>query len=78
MTDLEGAACHASLAQAEQVVPHLFFAEQIGRAVVMRSQPAHRLARQGRLLAEWEASQAGREEMAFWEALASEAWDEPD
>ena len=43
MTDLEGAACHASLAQAEQVVPHLFFAEQIGRAVVMRSQPAHRL-----------------------------------
>ena len=35
-------------------------------------------ARQGRLLAEWEASQAGREEMAFWEALASEAWDEPD
>lgn len=35
-------------------------------------------ARQGRLLAEWEASQAGREEMAFWEALASEAWDELD
>ena len=35
-------------------------------------------ARQGRLLAEWEASPAGREEMAFWDALASEAWDEPD
>jgi Protein of unknown function (DUF3018) len=35
-------------------------------------------ARQGRLLAEWEASQAGREEMAFWEVLASEAWDAPD
>jgi len=35
-------------------------------------------ARQGRLLAEWEASPAGREEMAFWDALASEAWNEPD
>ncbi len=36
-------------------------------------------ARQARLLAEWEASPAGREEMAFWDALASEAWDdEPD
>jgi hypothetical protein len=32
-------------------------------------------ARQARLLAEWEASLAGREEMAFWAALASEAWD---
>jgi hypothetical protein len=31
-----------------------------------------------RLLAEWEASPAGREEMVFWDALASEAWDEPD
>jgi Protein of unknown function (DUF3018) len=38
----------------------------------------HEAARQGRLLAEWEASPAGREEMAFWDALASEAWDEPD
>jgi hypothetical protein len=35
-------------------------------------------ARQGRLLAEWEASPAGRDEMAFWDALASEAWNEPD
>jgi hypothetical protein len=35
-------------------------------------------ARQGRLLAEWEASPAGREEMAFWDALAGEAWNEPD
>ena len=35
-------------------------------------------ARQGRLLADWEASPAGREEMAFWDALASEAWNEPD
>src|SRR5258708_2537134 len=43
MTGLEGAACHPSLAQAEQVAPHLFLAEQIGRAVVMRGQPAHRL-----------------------------------
>jgi hypothetical protein len=39
---------------------------------------ADEAARQGRLLAEWEASPAGREEMAFWDALASEAWDEPD
>jgi hypothetical protein len=31
-------------------------------------------ARQARLLAEWEASPAGREETAFWDALASEAW----
>ena len=31
-------------------------------------------ARQARLLAEWEASPAGRDEMAFWDALASEAW----
>src|SRR5271165_4859032 len=30
MTGLEGAACHASLAQAEQVAPHLFLTEQIG------------------------------------------------
>jgi hypothetical protein len=35
-------------------------------------------ARQARLLAEWEASPAGREEMAFWDALASEAWDALD
>jgi hypothetical protein len=35
-------------------------------------------ARQARLLAEWEASLAGREEMAFWDALASEAWDAID
>jgi len=35
-------------------------------------------ARQGRLLAEWEASPAGREEMAFWDALPSEVWNEPD
>jgi len=33
--------------------------------------------RQARLLAEWEASPEGREEMAFWDALAAEAWDEP-
>jgi hypothetical protein len=32
--------------------------------------------RQARLLAEWEASPAGREEMAFWDTLASEAWDD--
>jgi hypothetical protein len=32
-------------------------------------------ARQARLLAEWEASPTGREEMAFWDALASEVWD---
>ncbi len=36
-------------------------------------------ARQARLLAEWEASPAGREETAFWDALAAEVWDdEPD
>ncbi len=35
-------------------------------------------ARQARLLAEWEASLVGREEMAFWDALASEAWDAID
>jgi hypothetical protein len=39
---------------------------------------AEEAARQCRLLAAWEASPAGREEMAFWDALASEAWDEPD
>ena len=40
---------------------------------------ADEAARQARLLAEWEASPAGREEMAFWDALAAEAWnDEPD
>jgi antidote-toxin recognition MazE-like antitoxin len=33
-------------------------------------------ARQARLLAEWEASPEGREEMAFWDALADEAWDD--
>jgi hypothetical protein len=37
---LEGAAGRVSLAQAEHVVPHLFLAEQIRRAVGMRSQPA--------------------------------------
>jgi len=35
-------------------------------------------ARQAQLLTEWEASPAGREEMAFWDTLASEAWDAPD
>jgi hypothetical protein len=39
---------------------------------------AEEAARQCRLLAAWEASPAGREEMAFWNALANEAWDEPD
>ena len=40
---------------------------------------ADEAARQSRLLAEWEASPAGRQEMAFWDALAAEAWDdEPD
>jgi hypothetical protein len=33
-------------------------------------------ARQARLLAEWEATPAGRAEMAFWDALAAEAWDD--
>jgi hypothetical protein len=33
-------------------------------------------ARQARLLAEWEASPAGREEVAFWDALAAEVWNE--
>ena len=33
-------------------------------------------ARQARQLAEGEASPAGREEMAFWDALAAEAWDD--
>jgi hypothetical protein len=37
---------------------------------------AEEAARQARLLAEWEASPEGREEMAFWDALAAEAWDE--
>src|SRR5271165_2294518 len=41
LTGLEGAACHALLAQAEQVTPHLFLAELIGRAAVMRGQPAY-------------------------------------
>ena len=36
-------------------------------------------ARQARSLTEREASPAGRQEMAFWDALAAEAWDdEPD
>jgi hypothetical protein len=36
-------------------------------------------ARQARMLAEWEASPTGREEMAFWDRLAIEAWgDEPN
>jgi antidote-toxin recognition MazE-like antitoxin len=40
---------------------------------------ADEAARQARLLAEWEASPASRQEMAFWDALAAEAWDdEPD
>ena len=40
---------------------------------------ADEAARQARLLAEWEASPAGRQEMAFWDALAAETWDdEPD
>src|SRR5260370_31082100 len=43
MIGLEGAACRPSLAQAEQVGPHLSLTEQMGRAAVMRSQPAHRL-----------------------------------
>ena len=33
-------------------------------------------ARQARLLADWEASPGGREEMAFWDALAAEVWDD--
>ncbi len=33
-------------------------------------------ARQARLLAEWEASSAGRKEMAFWDALAAETWND--
>ena len=33
-------------------------------------------ARQAHLLAEWEASPEGREEMAFWDEWAAEAWDE--
>ncbi len=33
-------------------------------------------ARQARLLAEWEASPAGRKEMAFWDALAAETWND--
>jgi hypothetical protein len=39
---------------------------------------AEEAARQCRLLAAWEASPAGRDEMAFWDALAQEAWDTPD
>jgi hypothetical protein len=33
-------------------------------------------ARQARVLAKWEASPALREEMAFWDALAAEVWDD--
>ena len=33
-------------------------------------------AGQARLLAEWEASPEARAEMAFWDTLATEAWDE--
>ena len=33
-------------------------------------------ARQAQRLAEWEASPEGREEMAFWDDLAAEAWDD--
>src|SRR5271157_1846068 len=43
LTGLEGAACHSSLPQAEQVAPHFFIAELVGRAAVMRGQSAHRL-----------------------------------
>jgi Antitoxin MazE-like len=32
-------------------------------------------ARQAKLLADWEASPAGHAEMAFWDAFASEAWE---
>jgi hypothetical protein len=39
---------------------------------------AEEAARQCRLLAAWEASSAGRDEMAFWDELAQEAWDTPD
>jgi antidote-toxin recognition MazE-like antitoxin len=40
---------------------------------------ADEAARQARSLTEWEASPTGRQEMAFWDALAAEAWDdEPD
>ena len=39
---------------------------------------AEEASRQCRLLAQWEASPAGRDEMAFWDALAQEAWDTPD
>src|SRR3984885_14003869 len=42
MTGLEGAAGHASLAQAEQVAPHLILTELIGWATVMCGQLAHR------------------------------------
>src|SRR5271165_7491987 len=43
LAGLERAACHPPLAQVEQIGPHLFLAELIGRASVMRGQPAHRL-----------------------------------
>ena len=40
---------------------------------------AAEVTRQALLLAEWEASPAGRKEMAFWDALSAEAWDDvPD
>lgn len=40
---------------------------------------AAEVARQARLLAEWEVSLAGHAEMAGWDALAREAWDDtPD
>jgi hypothetical protein len=43
LAGLEGAACRPLLAQAEKIGSHLFLAELIGRAAVMRRQPIHRL-----------------------------------
>jgi hypothetical protein len=40
---LEGATGCPALAQAEQIGPHFLFAELIGRAAVMRRQPAYRV-----------------------------------
>jgi hypothetical protein len=37
---------------------------------------AAKAAQQARRLAEREASPAGREELAFWDRLAIEAWDD--
>jgi hypothetical protein len=41
LTGLEGAACNPSLAQTEQIGPHFFLAELIGRAAVMLGQPIY-------------------------------------